>query len=94
MESKKVSKGIAFETMLGYNDNRNMKGVDFREMEIRKRKPTGRPPINSETKDLVVRLYNEDTMTCMQIAKACNISKASVFRIINERRQKQNGEEE
>lgn len=52
-----------------------------------KNKRRGRPSINEETKDLVVRLYNEDTMTCMQIAKACNISKASVFRIINERRQ-------
>lgn len=63
-------------------------------MEIRKRKPTGRPPINEETKDLVVRLYNEDTMTCVQIAKACNISKASVFRIMNERRQKSNEQTE
>lgn len=63
-------------------------------MEIKKRKPTGRPPINEETKDLVVRLYNEDTMTCMQIAKACNISKASVFRIMNERRQELNEQTE
>mgnify|MGYP002707028565 CR=1 FL=1 len=94
MESKKVSKSIAFETMLSYNDNRNMKGVKEMEVITRKRKPTGRPPINPETKDLVVRLYNEDTMTCVQIAKACNISKASVFRILNERRQKQNGEKE
>lgn len=61
---------------------------------VRKRKPTGRPPISEETKDLVVRLYNEDTMTCVQIAKACNISKASVFRIVNERRQKSNEEKE
>lgn len=51
----------------------------------RKRKPTGRPPINGNTKDLVVRLYNEDTMTCKQIAEACNISERSVYRIINER---------
>lgn len=51
----------------------------------RKRKPTGRPPINNMTKDLVVRLYNEDTMTCKQIAEACNISERSVSRIIKER---------
>lgn len=55
-------------------------------MEIKKRKPTGRPPINEETKNLVVRLYNEDKMTCVEIAKACNIGKTSVFRIIKERR--------
>ena len=76
-----------------YNNIRNTKGVE-KKVEIRKRKPTGRPPINKETKDLVVRLYNEDTMTCVQIAKACNISKASVFRIMNERRQKLNEQAE
>ena len=67
---------------------------EWKKVEIRKRKPTGRPPINEETKDLVVRLYNEDTMTCVQIAKACNISKASVFRIMNERRRKLNEQAE
>lgn len=51
-----------------------------------KRKPTGRPNINENTKDLVARLYNEDTMTCKQIAEACNISLRSVYRIVNERR--------
>lgn len=56
-------------------------------MEIIKRKPGGRPKINDATKDLVVKLYNEDTMSCLEIAKACNISKSSVFRIIAERRQ-------
>ena len=50
-----------------------------------RRKPTGRPPINETSKDLVVRLYNEDTMTVRQIAEACNISERSVYRIINER---------
>lgn len=53
---------------------------------IRKRKPTGRPRINELTRDLVVRLYNEDTMTCKEIAKSVGISEASVFRIVNERR--------
>lgn len=56
---------------------------------IRKRKPTGRPRINDLTRDLVVRLYNEDTMTCKEIAKSVGISEASVFRIVNERRKKQ-----
>lgn len=55
-------------------------------MEIRERKPTGRPRINKATADLVVRLYNEDNMTCAEIAQACNISRASVFRIVRERR--------
>lgn len=55
------------------------------EKVIRRRKPTGRPPISKETKDLVVRLYNEDSMTCKQIAKSCNISERSIYRIINER---------
>lgn len=50
-----------------------------------RRKPTGRPPINETSKDLVVRLYNEDTMTVRQIAEACNISERSVYRIVNER---------
>lgn len=50
------------------------------------KKRRGRPSINDETKDLVIRLYNEDKMTCEQIAKAVNIGRASVFRIIRERR--------
>lgn len=59
---------------------------------VRRRKPTGRPRINELTRDLVVRLYNEDTMTCKEIAKSVGISEASVFRIVNERRQVTNGE--
>lgn len=50
------------------------------------KKRRGRPSINDETKNLVVRLYNEDKMTCEQIAKAVNIGRASVFRIMKERR--------
>lgn len=59
---------------------------------VRRRKPTGRPRINELTRDLVVRLYNEDTMTCKEIAQSVGISEASVFRIVNERRQVANGE--
>ena len=64
------------------------------EVITKKRKPTGRPSINGNTKDLVVRLYNEDTMTCKQIAEACNISLRSVYRIVNERRLVYEQEEE
>ena len=49
-----------------------------------RRKPTGRPPINAETKALVKRLYDEGEMTCKAIAEACNISARSVFRILDE----------
>lgn len=55
-------------------------------MNIKKRE--GRPPISCETKMLVVKLYNDDEMTCDQIARACNISRASVFRIMKEERRK------
>lgn len=53
---------------------------------VRAKGKGGRPPIREETKDIVVKLYNEDRLSCMQIARACNISKSSVFRIIAERR--------
>ena len=56
-------------------------------MEIRKRKPTGRPPISEVTKNAVIKLYNDNSMTCEEIAKACNISKSSVFRIIKKERE-------
>ena len=45
----------------------------------------GRPRIPEETRDLVVRLYNED-MPIEKIAKSVQISQASIFRIIKERR--------
>ena len=51
----------------------------------------GRPPINTETKTLVWRLYDEDKMTCEQIAKACNISVSSLYRIMRERSEMENG---
>lgn len=56
-------------------------------MEIKKRKPTGRPPISETIKNAVIKLYNDDSMTCEDIAKVCNISKSSVFRIIKKERQ-------
>lgn len=49
------------------------------------KKRTGRPPISEELKDLVVELYKTD-MKCGDIARKCNISKTSLFKIIKERR--------
>lgn len=60
-------------------------------MIIERKSRSGRPPLSQETKDLVVRLYNEDKMTCKEIAKACQISEASLHRIIRERRMAENG---
>ena len=56
--------------------------------KIRTTKKTGRPSISTETKDLVWKLYNEDEMTCAEIAKTCNIGVSSLYNIINERRAK------
>lgn len=61
-------------------------------MQAIKRK-VGRPRIDEKTRNLVVRLYNQDELTCDQIAKACGIGRTSVFRIINERSET-NGEKE
>lgn len=44
----------------------------------------GRPATNQATVKLVTRLYNEDEMTCEEIAMACNISKSTLFRILRE----------
>lgn len=49
-----------------------------------KKRTVGRPSINNYTKILVKRLYDEGQWTCAQIALACNISKASLYRIMNE----------
>lgn len=49
-----------------------------------KKRTTGRPSINNYTKILVKRLYDEGQWTCKQIALACNISTASLYRIMNE----------
>lgn len=56
------------------------------ELVTRERKPTGRPRICEATRDLVVRLYNEDEMTCREIAEACGISESSMYQILRERR--------
>lgn len=86
---KKSDKSLAFGTMGCYNEGTKCRKEI--EMEERKRKKkTGRPCISDETKNLVVRLYNEDEMSCAEIAKACNISTRSVFRIMNERTEKAN----
>lgn len=50
----------------------------------------GRPRIPEETRDLVARLYNEDK-PIEYIAKACRVSERTVFAIMKERREKQNG---
>lgn len=53
-------------------------------MEIKRRR-VGRPSISDETKKLVVRLYNENEMTCGEIAAVCKISMSSLFRILKEK---------
>lgn len=53
-------------------------------MEIKRRR-VGRPSISDETKKLVVRLYNENEMTCGEIVAACQISMSSLFRILKEK---------
>lgn len=53
-------------------------------MQTVKRK-VGRPRIDEKTKNLVVKLYHQDELTCEQIARACGIGRTSVFRILNER---------
>ena len=55
---------------------------------LTKRRKVGRPAISETTKNLVVKLYNEDKLTCEEIAESCNISKSSLFRIINEKKGK------
>lgn len=49
------------------------------------KKRMGRPPISEELKDLVMELYKTD-MKCGDIARKCNISKTSFFKIVKERR--------
>lgn len=49
-----------------------------------KKNPVGRPTISNELKNLVVDLYLQN-MKCDDIAKACKISRASVFNIIKEK---------
>lgn len=48
-------------------------------------KKLGRPAISEELKGLVIELYEKD-MKISDIVKACKVSRASVFRIIKQRR--------
>lgn len=50
----------------------------------RKANRVGRPSISEETKDVVVQLYNRGK-NCSEIIDAVQISRASFYRIINER---------
>lgn len=45
----------------------------------------GRPRISDVKKNLILRLYGEDNLTVKQIAEACGVSRASVFRILKEK---------
>lgn len=49
----------------------------------------GRPPISEATKSIVYRLYDEDEMTCKEIAQAVSISEASLYRILRERERRE-----
>lgn len=53
----------------------------------------GRRGITEDIKNRVENLYNNDNLTCVEIAKVCNISESSVFRIMRERRQIMHDEE-
>lgn len=45
----------------------------------------GRPRLTEERADLIVKLYNED-MTIREIAKSCNVSTSTIYRVLRERR--------
>lgn len=47
---------------------------------------------NQATKDLVIKLYNEDELTCKEIANACNISERTLYTIVAEARKEQEGD--
>ena len=48
---------------------------------------------NQATKDLVIKLYNEDELTCKEIANACNISERTLYTIVAEARREQEDDE-
>jgi AraC-like DNA-binding protein len=51
----------------------------------RKRK-AGRPAMSEMTKDIIVKLYNED-YAIADICDACKISETTLYRILKERRE-------
>ena len=57
-------------------------------MKVIERKKGGRPKITEATRRRIVELYNEDKMTCEEIARACAVSLSSLHRIISEERKK------
>lgn len=59
----------------------------------KKGRKKGRRGITEDIKNRVENLYNNDNLTCVEIAKVCNISESSVFRIMRERRQIMHNEE-
>lgn len=63
-------------------------------MTVIARKKGGRPKISEETRRRIVELYNENKLTCDEIAKACSVSKSSLHRILSEERRKSNGGQE
>lgn len=82
-------KGGKSEMSYNIDDNNNDNGM---KQAKHKTKMMGRPRISQQTRDLVIRLYKEDEMTCQDIATACNISIASLYSIVREWRN--NAEEE
>lgn len=89
-DDKNVDKSINEE----YTNVKHERSETMSEKRQYRRKPTGRPPINDMTKTLVRKLYEENKMTCKDIAAACNISTRSVFRILDEERTDVNAEGE
>lgn len=45
--------------------------------------------LKQATRDLVIKLYNENELTCKEIANACNISERSIYTIVAEARREQ-----
>lgn len=76
---------------MSYNNNNTNTNNEVQAKH--KTKMMGRPRIPQQTRDLVIRLYNEDKMTCEDIAIACQISIASLYSIVREWR-RNNAEKE
>lgn len=54
--------------------------------EPKEKRPVGRPRINQEIRNKALELYDNDNMTCKDIAKVCGISTRSLYRILDEER--------